>query len=541
MTDLNNLLSTVRAREAQRLIDSTKETLIRVWTGNWDLFGTIDGEFSHDFTFARNDSDTASVKIPIDHWVAEMLVDETMWPTKSMYLTFDQSGARWSGRIESKKVISDYTGGEWLELTAIHDYQKLKDLLVWANPFLPAEVQFPKAWMLYGPARWVVTVTLFVNLLRKNNSLWMVPDNPVNVLQWVDLDMSSWNMVVKPVDILGDSSIPTVVHSRFKTFHETVRHVCDDAGLVITARRWLTGDPLPWAGANLRNGCLVFDVQDKSGLQTGTGLFGTITNGIQHGVRRIFSDGMTESFDYIPLVEQPEDYNRPFWRGTVASAPWVVLSGGPHSSIETSEYEYVPPGQSQFVTGGGSMPGVNEGLKAAIIGVGGMIGSIVNQSQIGSMAAEVLEPLYSDVFLAFMAHKLHSRIAQQGWDFPFEKWVDGADKAYTLSSVITMRKAKEETRERRSLKVTMQDGQPYLVGDQGFGDFFIGDRVAFNSTGMPKDKLFIEAVDKLTYTRSDTEQGWEIEIGKREFDSGLTFLTRKLEDFSAGLKERGLW
>ncbi|MDK6577175.1 hypothetical protein QP281_25230, partial [Escherichia coli] len=73
----------------------------------------------------------------------------------------------------------------------------------------------------------------------------------------------------------------------------------------------------------------------------------------------------------IPRVEFPEEYSRKVQAGSLPEAPWVVLNHGPYTGIETSEFEYTPPGPSQFVTGGSSMPGVNETIKAGIIGLGG--------------------------------------------------------------------------------------------------------------------------------------------------------------------------
>ena len=214
-----------------------EKSWIRLWDGNWNLIDTIDGEYEQKFKFVNNDSGDASVSLPIDHHVAEFLMDYQNWPTKSMYLTFDKDGSRWSGRIETVRVDVNYTGDRTVEVLAVHDYQKLKELLVWSNPFLPAEVQFPKAWYLYGPARWAVATTLLFQMIRKNNSLWMIPDDPMDFRQWFDLDMSNWNMAVKPVNFGEDTSLPTLVSSRFKYYHDCVAPICADSQNSITSRR----------------------------------------------------------------------------------------------------------------------------------------------------------------------------------------------------------------------------------------------------------------------------------------------------------------
>ena len=131
-----------------------------------------------------------------------------------------------------------------------------------------------------------------------------------------------------------------------------------------------------------------------------------------------------------------------------------------------------------------------------------MLGSIFNQSQLGSVADALLEPLYSDVFFAFKAEKDRKRIAEQGWDYPYEYWADGSDRAYSLAGLVTMRRARLNTIEKFSVKVEMENGAPYWVGPPGHGDFFIGDRVAVHCPGMSEDKLMVENVEKLEYTLS---------------------------------------
>lgn len=516
-------------------------TLIRAWDGDWNLLAEIEGDYSHEFEFLNNDAGTATLVLPIDHWFAEQVMSPVDWPTKSLYLTFDRDGSRWSGRVTTFKVVVDARGDQQVEIYCTHDYIKLKELLVWSNPFLPAEVQFPKAWVLFGPSRWAVSTTLFVNLLRKNNSLWMLPDDPLDLAQWFDLDMSNWSMAVKPVKLGEDTSLSTVLSSRFKTFHDCVEPTLADAQLTIDCRRFLEGDPQPIEGKTLRHGCLVFEVLDQSGWNKQTSFFGNMKNGLTRVTRRIGSDGLTEGEDYVPRVDNPAEYDDEGFKGSLPEAPWVVLEHGVDTGIEATEFEYTPPGPSQFVTGGSSMPGVNEALKASIIGLGGFLGSFIRQSQAGSVADALLEPLYSDVFAAFMAHKHHKRIDEQGWDYPFEYWVDGSDKAYTLSALSALRKAKEETRERFACEVRMNNGAPYWVGPRGYGDFFLGDRVAVHALGMPEDQLFVEQVQSLRYSSSAEDKDWEITVGKPEFVSGFTYLAKRFEASTTALKELGVW
>ena len=538
---MTNPFEIVEKREAERRKAAEQPPLIRLWDGNWRLLAEVEDYNKAEFTWLHNDAGSASLEIPLNNPAGELLKQPDAWPTKSLYITCDKSGARWSGRIENVTVRSKPLGESVVDVSAVHDYRKLKDLLVWSNPFLPAEIQFPKAFLLFGPSRWVVATTLFVNLLRKNNSKWMIPDDPLNVRQWVDLDFSEWPIMVEPVHFFQDRSIPAVLTSRFKYCHDCVIDIVKDAQLTIDVRRYLDGDKQPIEGRRVKHGCLIVKVEDRSGWTEGTSFLGSLVSGLIRGVKRIKGDGLTEGYETLPYGKTPEQYQRENWRGTLPSHPWVVLHHGKDTGVEAVDVSYTPPGPVQFVTGGSSMPGVNEAIKASIIGLGGVLGSIFGQSQAGSVVEAIAEPLYSDTILAFQAHKMHDRIKQHGWDFPFEKWVSGVDKAYTISALSAMRKAKEETREKYSCKVKMTEGLPYYVGPQGSGDFFIGDRVAVHAEGMPEGKLFVEQVSKLTYTHSATEAGWDIEVGESDFDSGFTYMSRRLERLTTGLKELGVW
>lgn len=547
MKDLNQVYSQI-----QMILEGYEErfkadTEITLWDGDWNLLGQVVGQYDYEFTFLRNDAGSASLVLPIDHYLSEMLIDKDQWPTKSLYLVFEKDGSRWSGRIENMKVTVNYRGDRQVELSAVHDYNKLKELLVWSNPFLPASVQFPKAWFLFGPAKWAVTLTLFVNLLRKNVSLWSLPDDPLDFGQWFDLDMSDWNMAVIPSKFFGDSSPTAVVSSRFKYFHDCVIDILNDAQLTIECRRYLPdmGDEHPFKSypsgekMNLRQGCLVIEVVDKSGWNKETAVAGALTTGFIRGIKRVTGeDGMIEELEIIDTPTQPAEYSEPKWFGTSPRAPWVTLEHGDYTSINASEFDYTPAGPIQWVVGGSSMPGINETIKAAVIGIGGFIGSLVGQSQVGSVAAEVLEPVYSDVFMAFNSWKDRERAEDHGWDAPYEYWADGADKAFTVSAVSALRKAKYDTNESISTSVEMTNGAPYYIGPQGYGDFFVGDLVGVHALGMPKDKLYVEMVESATY-RPDS--GWSFEIGKPTFKAGLEYLADKFERSTSALKELGVW
>ena len=60
----------------------------------------------------------------------------------------------------------------------------------------------------------------------------------------------------------------------------------------------------------------------------------------------------------------------------------------------------------------------------------------------------ILEPLFEDTLLAFMSNKSLQRSSSLGWSHYYESWVQGGDKAYTLSSIMAMRQGMLDTREK---------------------------------------------------------------------------------------------
>lgn len=542
IVDVNNLHNRISAKKAAFEKARLARPLIRIWNGDWDLFGELHGERAGNFVFVENETGTASVRISLSHYIAIWIADHKGRTKKNVHITFDKQGARWSGRMDHYKVVRT-KDDVYLEVVFKHDYEELKHIRCWSNPFLPAEFQFPRLWMIFGPAKWSLSVTLLVNLMRLESSIWMLPDDPMDPSQWFNFDQSTWSQVVKPFTFAEDNSNVTTVFSRFKSFHDVAKRVLADAQLTMTCRRYLPGDSLPWAGADLRYGCLVWDIQDNSGWKTETSFGGNLLTGLERSFITIASDGLTEGVDVItgdPTF--PDEYYQPGWRGTRPSAPWVVFQEGPITGIESSEFIYYPATDVQVVVGGHSAPGVNEGISAAIIGIGGFLGSLFGQSQIGPAVDAIAKPLYTDVVAAFQAWKSPGRAQDLGWSHFHERWGDGADRAYTLAALIALRAGMWSSRERTAHTIKVSDAAPYFVGDNGQGDFFIGSRVGTTVLGQPdQNQIFVERVQKIEYTWDESgPKGWQIAIGHREPEDPMMKSFELIQELASGLQELGV-
>src|SRR5690606_5976529 len=248
---------------------------------------------------------------------------------------------------------------------------------VWSNPFLPAAFQFPRAFILAGPVTWLLKTTLFLNIFREHNPLITIPDDPLDLSQWLtSLDQSNWPIVVKPTSFLEAVSsgvVWGVVFSRWKTWHDMAHTMLEDAELSVVCRRYLPGDPPPWPEADLRYGTLVIDIEDKSGVYVGTSHGGTIFDGLVRTVVEFADDFIDSTTNLIVDTDIPEDYFLSGHRLTRKELPYVVFREGHNSPIQTSSWINSPAKGVQVNVGGHSTPGVNEAISASIQAAGDII------------------------------------------------------------------------------------------------------------------------------------------------------------------------
>lgn len=374
----NDLWKLVQQRRAKQEMQRLAPVLTRLWDGDMKLRGVVAGERKGEFEFIENDTGSASLELSLDHYLAKWVMNHKGRAKRNVIVTFDKQGARWAGTMDHYKVVKTKEGDRYLEIVFKHDYEQVKHVLCWANPFLRPEVQFPKLWVLFGPAKWCLLLTLFVNLLRLETSLWTLPDNPLDPTEWMPLSFNPafWRNIVKPFPIIGDNSNLAIVFSRFQSWHDIAKKVLEDAQLTVVCRRYLKGeDPHPFSELSgelgveiiedlfslipIRHGCLVWDIVDNSGWGSETAFGGSLLVGFLRAVVNIASDGTTEGVDvFTGDPTFPGEYYNPWFLGTSPKAPWVVFEEGPLTGIESSEFTYYEATITSVVGGGHSMPGV---------------------------------------------------------------------------------------------------------------------------------------------------------------------------------------
>lgn len=578
------------ARRAKREKDRLEPPLVRLWDGDYMLRGICAGWRSLEFEFIENDVGTASLILPLDHYMSKWVMDHRGRAKRNVHMTIDKQGARWAGRMDHYKVVRTKDGDTYVEIIFKHDMEEIKHILCWSNPFLRPEFQFPKLWIVFGPAKFCLLLTLFANIMRLETSLWTLPDNPLDINEWMGPSFwpGNWRQIVKPFPLLADNSPLTIVFSRFKSFYDLAKDVLDDAQLSLSCRRYLVDeDPHPFADLSgeldnpiiedlftlipLRHGCLVWDIIDRSGWGSETAFGGSLLTGLIRAVVNIASDGTTEGVDVFsgdPTF--PGEYYVPYFLGTSPKAPWVVFEEGPFTGIESSEFIYYEATDTSVVLGGHSAPGVNEGISTAINMAGDFVTSLINSAiapagfaggaidlpPLGGVLDSAAKILYEDVIAAFMEFPslraagmslpiagLEDIVTGLGDFHYYEGWGEGADRAYTISALAAARAKFWETRARTAHTIKVSDAAPYYVGDRGYGDFWLGDRVATSVLGNPTpDQLFVERVKKISYKwDKDGPSGWTLDIGQREPKDPALKAFEKIRDINASLSQLGVW
>lgn len=575
----------VLKRRARLECERLKPAQIRLWNGDMVLRGLVAGERGGEFEFIENDTGTAMLQLSLDHYLAKWVMNHRGREKRNVIVTFDKQGARWSGFMDHYRVVRDKGGDAYLEIIFKHDYEQTKHILCWSNPFLLAEFQFPKLWVIFGPAKWCLLMTLFVNILRLETAVWTLPDNPLDPSQYfpMSLDISNWRNMVKPFPFLGDNSNITVVFSRFQTFHDVAKRVLQDAQLTITCRRYLKDeDPHPFASLQgelnidlvedlftkipIRHGCVIWDIVDNSNWGTETAFGGSLLTGLVRAAMNIGEDGTTEGIDvYTGDATFPGEYYTPGFMGTRPMAPHVVYEEGVYTGIESSEFIYYEATDTAFVQGSKSMPGVNEGISAGINIGGDVLTSLINQSlaglidlpPLGGTLDAIAKPVYEDVALAFVQVPT-LRASEIGQLLPipgleglktglgafhyFEGKADGADRAVTISGMLAVRAKIWATRAHSSHTIKVSDAAPYLIGEEGFGHFWLGNRIGTTVLGYPvPHTIFVERVSKIGYKwDKDGPKGWAITVGYREPQDPVFKAFEMIRDINGGLGDLGL-
>lgn len=500
----------------------------------------------------ENDTGLVELTLPFDHPVAQWMNDDkgriARGEGEFFHIDVEHNGVRITARYDSKTVRTDARGQRLLYVRLLTDYENLKWIDCWSNPFLPAIFQFPRLFILAGPAIWALKTALFLNLLRINSSIWQIPDDPMKPITWLDgLDMSTWDVVVKPTTLLEDLAAGTtwcLFTSRWGKWHDRAQAILADAELSVVTRRWRAGDPLPWPGADIKDGALVVDIVDKSGQLEGAVNGGTYFDGFTRTAREYVGD-MMEDVE-VEVFGQPDGYSA-MWDDMFGAPVEFPLVHFPADSLgHELEYTTTPSKGITINAGGQSAPGVNEGISAGVQATVDLITSNLNVSgygvgAMGGAVDAVLKPFYTDVVAAWISAKLPHRIAQSGSSHYKEYHLDLPGKAYTLSSMLAVRTGIVATQRKKSWSAKLALS-PYVVGWPGSGHFYKGARASMDVPGDTSEQMHVQRAQKMTLDWAfDHFAAWEAEFGHSPDTDALSEIIGKISEVTTAASELGVW
>jgi hypothetical protein len=109
---------------------------IRLFDGDWNLRGYVKKENNASFQFLDNETGTAQIEMPIDYYLSTWMVNVDARQTTNINVVMEKDGARWSGQLYELKVIKNEEGQRIVRAIFRHDYEHLKHILGYANPFV---------------------------------------------------------------------------------------------------------------------------------------------------------------------------------------------------------------------------------------------------------------------------------------------------------------------------------------------------------------------------------------------------------------------
>lgn len=576
-TDHDDFAAWAREVREYRIERAYDRPGVMLYDGDWVYRGTVYGENAGSLNSIVNETGTIQLRLPIDldnprrTWAAFWALDEEARGTSNIHIIIETMGARIGGRMKSKKGVTVVRGdkGDEVVIDFLDDIEELKFVHTAGNPFLPLSlIQQPKAWMLLAQADHGILLTMAANLLRLQLTNIDIADllkllDPANwtIGGLVDTLLNFWQqsqIVIKPRHF-GDSVAPLalVVGSIRTSIFDVAAPILEDAELQWDLRRWLTGDPEPWpgAGTNWRNGTLFVGIGDKSGFRQGTSIGGNLFTGFTRTIASVLSNHVEDSYDLFTGETIDETgYRLPGILGTLPAHPYVTYRDGDITGIQTSEFSRSPGGAGRITVGGQSMPGVNELIKAAINYGGDVLGDNLSATisfavgfniSVGSLGGAInafLEPIYRDSILAHMSVPLLLRVSKQGWGHYLETTSTNVTQAFTAASVMDLRRRRRETDPDTDFTLTVANASPWLIGDNGFGHWWLGDRVGGTSKYL-MPRVYVRRCREL---RIDWDAGKGLAIEAKFGDTrnpkdAIEKLAELTTQAMSGLQEIGLW
>lgn len=251
-----SLMKYLNGRRQTILESKNLRPLVRVADKDLNVMTELEGEVSASYEELASDTGQVNITIRYDNHIADWMIHQTR-NIEDLHILIDPNPlkpnwrTRWGGKIDEIHVKHDDKGAHTIEIHALSFREHAKRLLVAANPVFPPEVQLPKMWILDGPCRSILSLTMFINLARIFFPALSIPTNIFNAAGWINpigpdallnFDPLSWPLQVAFVNPILDQSRWTSIGATWNSWHEAFKDILSDAGCQFRAYCWLTTD-----------------------------------------------------------------------------------------------------------------------------------------------------------------------------------------------------------------------------------------------------------------------------------------------------------
>ena len=500
--------------------------VVTYYDNAYNPLGEITDYLSATVTFKRNNVGTGTIVVKgNDPCVPYVLrATETVVP-----ITVTVNGLRWSGRVDTwDDDIVDGLATVTLQLQS--DWQWLFRMLVWPNPFLPIQIQFPKESIYIGPAVTCCEVMVFEQCIRLQLGLWEIVNNIFDPAAWFATAIEGAGLLtpvaVVPGNALTDTSKWVAVTARMVPAGTLIQQICKDNGVDARVELWLPGEPQPTDLYTLTEPTIVASFRDKSGVQGPTGTF-------LDGLIEVAFDLLNSVYQEVisPFINSPYappgvDLSAIF--GIHYTKPWLVfMPDNPRSGVKECKTTGHHP-LAHTVVGGGKSPSWVNKLIDTLLEL--LLSEILAALGASGIAPTLLDGILDDVFLAFQEiENAPRRFALGRYAYP-EIFTSTGSTAYTLEELFALENQMWESRGYTTSQLTFYDGTPYSLGV----DLNIGDLASWIRRGV----LYTDYVEEATATDDRTKR---VEVtavvgdGKSK-DSPFAILQRRLAGFEAAMQ-----
>lgn len=479
-----------------RLMLQRSRPKITLYDKEWQNPRALVGEIDVSFEELLNDTGQGTTKMYASNKLADWLLDQ-LELEEDVHIVVDMGGKRWSGKANEITDEGTADGREYITISWTHEFEHVKHVVCYCNPFFLAEFQWPKLYAYAGPSATGVRTLAFLNLLRRFAPLWALPEDLFNPSSWLaNLNPANWPIIVLPGDVLTDTSMWAVLSTRMGMLHDVVKPTLDDCGLKLVVTRWLPGDAQPAPDHfTLTQPTLLIDVKDVSGYK---GLTGTVVDGAIRFLTTV-ADDLINEVATVTSVPNPEEYSLSDWLGTTPDSPWVVWRNAHRTGrtgISSWRRTTRKATAGAIVTGGHSPDWVNTGLKLLINAALGYIGLIFGNP---GLVLGVFDSQVEDVVLAF--HRVANPLRQnhmgiRGPSFG-EHFESTGGTGFSLSALQAIRAGFWRTRAFTSYRFSVINGAPYWIGRH----FDVGDRVQAE-IGRTNPQMYVDHCTAIKYTYS---------------------------------------